>query len=596
MAVFQPHTVRCACGGTVTVDLADSVNVRRTPELRAHILAGTFHRALCAACGERMTIEKPFYYTDFDRNVLFKVLPRGERHEWKKASRTLDVASAFIPREVADGGARTLRVLFGLDELREKLVAADAGFDDRVVELLKVLLVYEHPVLLKWSRLRLVLDGVDDTALIFTAAYEHDRRAFRLALPRALADGLAADPARLAAWSEAAHDAGVFALPDHWVNIWRWSPQPTALDRLRDYAGRLEQGAAIDTGEAAFRQMLATLPRGRHLPSWAKKDLRTLFDLAKRAGDQSLQDALFELRFGIELEDDWSTNQDLDDIDTLWDLLKALPETHVEGNTKIREIQLGVGESGGFYQPGTNDISIGSLELANRERFEDIVRHEVGHAVHEMHAPLVDDWLRRRFGWRVFDVDRDDEIDQWVALMGGWGGLGEQERRDVRMALRVAIGQGMRWAPGTTPSLPAGHPWHGPVFGPRLAFERTGANWFRNHATWHRAGGRAFFLNYWYRTLMAVDAEALALVGDALDSYAAMSHFEYFAELYALHYDLDDPRRTAIPEDVRDWIDETIGAPAGAVAMPAPPAAKQDWETATRPETRRRGRRRTVPA
>jgi hypothetical protein len=58
---------------------------------------------------------------------------------------------------------------------------------------------------------------------------------------------------------------------------------------------------------------------------------------------------------------------------------------------------------------------------------------------------------------------------------------------------------------------------------------------------------------------MAVDAATLDLVADMPDSYAAMSPFEFFAELYALHYDLDDPLRGNIPNDVKTWLDKNIG-------------------------------------
>ncbi|MDQ4134964.1 MAG: hypothetical protein M3158_02140, partial [Pseudomonadota bacterium] len=283
------------------------------------------------------------------------------------------------------------------------------------------------------------------------------------------------------------------------------------------------------------------------------------------------------------LEDDWSQNADPHDIDTLWDLLKDLPDTNVEGNTKIREIQLGIGESGGFYQPGTNDISIGSAMLTHREAFEDVVRHEVGHAVHEMRTPLIDGWLAERFGWQTFGRT-DSEIDRWVELMGGWGDLTSRQRRDVRDALRTALGHGSSWQPGPTPTLTPGHPWYDADFGPRLAFERTGANWYSNHNVWYRAGGKAFFLNYWYRTFVAVSEETLDLVSRMPDPYAAMSHYEFFAELYALHYDVEDDR-TAIPDDVAQWLDANIGAPEPGAPMvsltrPAPP---REWETVTRP-------------
>jgi hypothetical protein len=357
MAVFHPHTVRCVCGNNLTVQLADSINVKRSPEARDRILKGELHRVVCPDCNRKVTVEKPFYYTDFTRNTLFKVFPRGERHLWKKASQDLDEASSFIPELVAKPKGRSLRVLFGMDELREKLIAQDAKYDDRIVELLKVLLVYEHPVLLRRPRLRLALDRVSDENFEFTAAYEHSPQRFALKMPRALTDELLVDKKKLEQWTGDVHKASVFKLPDHWVSMWRWSPQPTALDRLREYADAVAAGKPIDTTEAAFQQMLGGLPRGTHLPSWAKQSLRKLFEYAKVKNLQQLEDALFEIRFGVELEDDWSTNNDKDDIDTLWQLLKDLPDTNVEGNTKIHELLLDVGEGGGLYSPSSHDIT-----------------------------------------------------------------------------------------------------------------------------------------------------------------------------------------------------------------------------------------------
>jgi hypothetical protein len=584
MAIFHPHTVRCPCGNRLEVQLADSVNVKRQPEARQRILSGELHRAACSACGQTMTVEKPFYYTDFDRNVLFKVLPTSERHTWKQASTDLDKASGFIPADLSDAGARTLRVLFGMDELREKIVAQDANIDDRLLELLKVLVVYEHPILLKWARLRLVLEEVTETELRFSAGYEHDQRRFHIAMPKDVADDLADHPEMAKKWAAEAHHDSVFKLPDHWVNMWRWSPQPTALDRLRNYAQDIEQNRSVDTASSAFKAMLLGLPPGRQLPGWAKQDVRTLFKYAKRQNLQTLQDKLFELRFGIDLEDEWSTNNDLNDIDTLWDLLKDLPDTNVEGNTKIREITL-IDHAPGFYIPQDRRIEIGSSVLAQRERFEDVVRHEVGHAVHENNTTLVNGWLAQRFGWRIFGR-RDDEIDQWVALLGGWGGLNEMQRRDVRRALQTAIGSGSSWVPGGVAALPQGHPWNGASFGPRLAFEKTGPHWYQNFRTWHRANGKAFFLNYWYQTFLVVDVAALDLVASMPSDYAAMSHYEFFAELYALFYDLDDPKRGVIPADVSAWLDANIGAPRADALLPAAlaaPAPPREWETIARP-------------
>lgn len=561
MSVFHLHEVKCACGNSLFVQLADSINVKRSPAFRDKILHGELHRFTCPQCGRQMVTEKLLNYVDFTHQSFFKVLPRGDRHKWKTESQSLDNIDYLVPETLIESQKRELRVLFGMDELREKLVIQDAGMDDRVVELLKVLLVYEHPILVQKARLRLVLDEVTDEALEFTAVYENDPQKFRLKFPRWIVDDLIENTVQLRKWVKYAHPKdNFFELEDHWVSMQRLSTHNAALARLEDYAERVRRGGTISIDSPEYRQMREYLPRGNNLPAWAKKDLRTLFEFAKDSINQELQDDLFEIRFGIDLKDEWSTNADLGDINTLWQLLRDLPDTNVEGNTEIAQIRLGVGDKTSFYNSELDIISISSQILSDQDVFEDTVRHEVGHAVHDLKSSLVDDWLESQFGWLTFGVS-DDEIDQWVNLMGGWGTPKPVEIRQMRRHLRTVLGPGDSLKPPSPiPVLPDGHPWNEEDFGPRLATEKTGANWYENFDKWHRFDGKAFFLNYSYQQFMVVNETALDLVAQMPDPYAAMSNFEFFAELYALYYDLDDPKRSVIPPDIRAWLESNIGA------------------------------------
>jgi hypothetical protein len=88
--------------------------------------------------------------------------------------------------------------------------------------------------------------------------------------------------------------------------------------------------------------------------------------------------------------------------------------------------------------------------------------------------------------------------------------------------------------------------------------------------SWYRANGKAFFLNYWYQSFMVVDEKALELINTGMPSnYAAMSPLEFFAEIYALYYDLDDPQRGNLPPAAVQWLDEHIGG--AQVAAPSSP-------------------------
>lgn len=561
MSLMHPYHVTDRQGVRHATTLADCLNIQRTPSARQRILDRTFHRL--AGSGGEVQVEKAFFYLDLARGQAILVQPPRERFRHVDASAALARMLAVLPPAMREQ-AQLVRLVYGLEELREKLVAADAGLDDRAVELMKAAVVHDHPVLLTRARLRLVLNSVDAQGAHFLAQYDHSPKAFEVtyATPELFCD----DDKALRAWSGTMKRHDLFKLPEaggQWVNYRRWLPSQDAVAQLHELVGALAKGVAPKPASKAFQALLKRLPRGSALSGQGKQDLRKLFLWAKKKNLQKLQDQLFELRFGVELEDSWYRNSDKDDIDTLWRLLKNLPDNHVEGNARLAEINL-AGGGGGTYSPATNEIEIGSQELVFKERFEDTLRHEVGHAVHEAHPDLVNAWLWDRFGWAGFETTQQG-IDDWAALMGpgaGWAGLSASQKTQMRSLVRQACGKGEEWGPTVTPTVPAGSPWKAAHFGPRLAFENSGQSWYEKNATWYRANGRAFACNFWYGTLMCVSEATLDFVNRKMpDIYAAMSPAEFFAELYALYFDPDDPKRKNVPADVAKWIDKNLGAP-----------------------------------
>lgn len=569
MAVFHTLQVACPCGQAFSVDAARSVNIRRNPAARTQILEGKFHRVNCPICGKELVIERPFYYSDPERSAVFLVLPRGERVNHSRDGETITAQKRSCQLINRGRVPKQLRVVYGLDELREKLVAQDAGLDDRHVELLKLFVLQEHPFLMRTPRLQLVLSESTLTQLGFTAYHHNQPRSYSVQISRCLADSFLSQSDEVHQWvDQAGHQAKLFSPQRRWVNFRRWTTRYSALDALKAYATTVRAGGKIDLTSADFATLCAKLPRAASLSSGAKADLQTLFDYAKQVKNEAAQDKLLEVRYGVTLEDEWATNRNTTDIDTIWNLLRNVPPNNIEGNVHLKEIDL-VRGGGGTYQ-WSGVIQIGSAELAQKERFEDVLRHEVGHAVHADKTALVDPWLQSEFGWQRFQPKAAD-IDAWVALMGGWtawGPVTASQRVEMTNALVQALGNGASWDPGTRPSFPANHPWNRPNFGPRLAVEGSLANWYDSNDRWYRAKGLAFVLNYWYAELLVVKASTLDLIRQMPDNYAAMSHFEFFAELYALYYDADDPDRQRIPKKVATWLDSHIGKP-----VPAAPAA-----------------------
>jgi len=147
MSITVPHDLRCRCGETLHVQLVASLNAGRHPALRQQVLDRQLHIFECHYCGIRTLVEHAFGYIDFERRQLIGVYPL---RELERARACAEEVMAIYGQRLRDEAplmfrARArdflVRVCFGYEDLREKLVADDAGLSDLVLEALKCELI-----------------------------------------------------------------------------------------------------------------------------------------------------------------------------------------------------------------------------------------------------------------------------------------------------------------------------------------------------------------------------------------------------------------------------------------------------------------------
>ena len=145
MSIFRTVSTTCpACSTPVDFELVHSVNVDRRPDLREAILDGSFQRMPCPSCGTQIRIEPEFVYIDRGRGQYIGVWPASKRGDWQ--ARAADTRRVFDETwgKNAPGPAKALgaklevRAVFGWFALVEKLLARQAGIDDRSLELAKL--------------------------------------------------------------------------------------------------------------------------------------------------------------------------------------------------------------------------------------------------------------------------------------------------------------------------------------------------------------------------------------------------------------------------------------------------------------------------
>jgi CpXC protein len=181
MSTWRERELACACGQAIRARVAVGAHVGRAPQVRTAVLDRSFHRFACA-CGAVVAVDTQFEYFDLERRQLVLVGATSDRGAWRELEhrlrttvlRALDYGSPLT----SDLVARLLpRVVFGLEALREKLVLADAGLDDGLIECVKIRAIANDPEL---ARGRIWIEAVTSGDALHV---RHDARSDVFELP-----------------------------------------------------------------------------------------------------------------------------------------------------------------------------------------------------------------------------------------------------------------------------------------------------------------------------------------------------------------------------------------------------------------------------
>ena len=146
MSVFQTQTMQLpGVRHAVPFKLAFSVNADRRPDLRDAIVAGTFQRQPCPSCGSRIPGRPQIHLHGLRHGLYIGVWPVAKRGQWQAwAARRAETFEEGLgkrrspeARQARRGSSRP-RAVFGWPALAEKIIARQAGIDDRTLELAKV--------------------------------------------------------------------------------------------------------------------------------------------------------------------------------------------------------------------------------------------------------------------------------------------------------------------------------------------------------------------------------------------------------------------------------------------------------------------------
>lgn len=218
MSRLHSETFPCGhCGAALEMGVVASINADRRPDLREAVLDDSYQRGSCEACGKGFRLDPDLTYLDAARGQWLLVRPAEHLDEWPLTEALARQAFDRGYGEEASPDAREIgagmqpRLVFGWAAFREKLLCGEHGLDDVALELTKlaVMRAVEDMPLADDMELRLTAATADELELTWTMS-GGDLSVEKIAVPRELYDGIAAD--RGPAWTEARAElgAGVF--------------------------------------------------------------------------------------------------------------------------------------------------------------------------------------------------------------------------------------------------------------------------------------------------------------------------------------------------------------------------------------------------
>lgn len=138
MSEKQPYEIKCPkCGEVQQIELHESLNVSKEPELRELLMANKVNEVACASCGFSFRVDKPLVYIDPDHQLLIYLIPANEDQYDTGEDQFNEFIRNMLSLLPADFRAPEVQLVFNRTELVERIFLVEAGLNPRIIEYIK---------------------------------------------------------------------------------------------------------------------------------------------------------------------------------------------------------------------------------------------------------------------------------------------------------------------------------------------------------------------------------------------------------------------------------------------------------------------------
>ncbi|MBR4723317.1 MAG: CpXC domain-containing protein [Clostridia bacterium] len=141
MSISNKQTIKCpACGEISDLTVWQSITVSDSPDIKADLLKGKVNIFSCGACGQKALFPAPVLYTDDERKLVISFSPQSTKDARARIFEEIKKSSEKSG-ELKNYPDYNLRFVTSYNEFLEKILIFDGGFNDKVIEVIKLLVL-----------------------------------------------------------------------------------------------------------------------------------------------------------------------------------------------------------------------------------------------------------------------------------------------------------------------------------------------------------------------------------------------------------------------------------------------------------------------
>ena len=140
MSISEKQTIKCsACGEISDLTVWESITADDSPDLKSDLLAGKINIFRCV-CGQKALFPSPILYADNAKKLVISFSPQADDTEKRKLFEEIK-ESSLKSGELENYPDYNLRFVTSYNELLEKILIFDNSLDDKVLEVIKLLVL-----------------------------------------------------------------------------------------------------------------------------------------------------------------------------------------------------------------------------------------------------------------------------------------------------------------------------------------------------------------------------------------------------------------------------------------------------------------------